>query len=362
MNILYLLFSFTTGGTERLVADICNEMTRREHNVHLYVVNDLYNESMLNALSPQVQVYLQKRPVGGGGKLQTLLSVVNYMRRNRIDVVHCNSLDAPELLLLKPLLCPRAKILYTVHGMHQMKTKSRLHIALRNLMCHKVIAISDCVKQDIIAAGIRADKVATVTNAIDLSKFPAPAQRDFDPAVPVIGNVARIHPETKGQDILLRAIARLKKDYPGIRCLFAGGPAKGQEHLLQSLIQLAQDLDISKNVRFVGSIDDVPGFLSQIDIFALPSRSEGFGISLVEAMTMGIPCVASNLEGPAEVLQDGEKGTLFTPEEEKDLAEKLHHIIENYSAHKATALANVDYVSSEYAIETMCNHLESLAL
>lgn len=194
----------------------------------------------------------------------------------------------------------------------------------------------------------------------DLTKFPAPSHKAFDPAAPVIGNVARIQPETKGQDILIRAIALLKKDYPGIRCLFAGGPAKGQEQLLQELVDLTTQLDVSENITFIGTINDVPGFLSQIDIFALPSRSEGFGISLVEAMAMGIPCVASDLEGPAEVLRGGEKGTLFTPGNPEDLAEKLRAVIENYSEQKDTAITNIPYVNSEYAIENMCDRLEAL--
>lgn len=362
MNILYLLFSFTTGGTERLVCDICNEMVNREHNVHLYVVNDLYDQKMLDALDPRVHVLLQKRPTGGGGKLKTLFSIANYMRKHKIRVVHCNSLDAPELLLLKPLLAPRAKVLYTVHGMHQLVRKSRLHIALRNFLCHKVIAISQCVRQDIIDAGIREKKVVTITNAVDLKKFPAPSDKAYDITAPVIGNIARIHPETKGQDVLIRAIGLLKPRFPGIRCLFGGAPAKGQTQELEKLQALARELQVDDCITFSGMVEDVPGYLSQMDIFALPSRSEGFGISLVEAMAMGLPCIASDLEGPAEVLQKGEKGVLFTPDCPEDLAEKLQHMLENFSTYKAAAAQSIRYVQEEYHIAKMCDHLETLTL
>lgn len=360
MNILYLLFSFTTGGTERLVADICNEMAHREHNVHLYVVNDLYTQSMLDSLNPNIKVCLQKRSVGSGSKLQTLYQIASYIRQNKIDVVHCNSLDAPELLLLKPLLCPTVKVLYTVHGMHQMHTKSSWKIHFRNILCHRIIAISNCVKTDIVSAGISEKKVTTVHNAINLSKFPAPSQKVFDSSVPVIGNVARIHPATKGQDVLIRAIKILKQDFPGITCLFAGAPAKGQERDLQTLKDLTVQLGLTENITFLGNVEDVPGFLSKVDIFALPSRSEGFGISLIEAMVMGIPCVASRLEGPVEVLQDGKYGALFTADCSEDLAQQLRHIIENYQAKKAAAVDSITYVKQHYNIQTMCDQLEHL--
>lgn len=359
MNILYLLFSFTTGGTERLVTDICNEMVRRDHQVHLYVVNDLYDQSMLDALDPKVCVQLQKRSAGGGGKLHTLLHIAKYIRCNHIDVVHCNSLDAPELLLLKPFLAPRAKVLYTVHGMHQMRQKSRLKVMLRNLLCYRVIAISQCVKADILAAGIRESKVVTIPNAIDLSRF-APSGKVMDPAAPVIGNVARIQPRVKGQDVLIRAIALLKKEYPHVRCLFAGAPAANDSQSLTELTDLTARLELTENVTFVGNVTDVPGFLSGLDIFALPSRSEGFGISLVEAMAMGIPCIASHLEGPAEVLEQGKYGQLFPSQDPQALADGLAAMLRSYDTCLARSRESMVYVQSTYHIRRMCDQLEAL--
>lgn len=359
MKLLYLLFSFTTGGTERLVCDICNEMAKRDHQVHLYVVNDLYDQSMLDALDSKVCVQLQKRPAGGGGKLQTLLQIAKYIRRNHIDVVHCNSLDAPELLLLKPFFAPRARVLYTVHGMHQMRQKSRFKIMLRNLLCYRVIAISQCVKEDIIAAGIKASKVVTVPNAVDLSRF-VPTEKTMDPEAPVIGNVARIQPQVKGQDVLIRAISLLKQEYPHIRCLFAGGPAKSDQVSLAQLQDLTAQLELTENISFVGNITDVPTFLSGIDIFALPSRSEGFGISLVEAMAMGIPCIASNLEGPAEVMEQGKYGWLFPCEDAQALAAMLSDMIRSYDRCLIRSHESMTHVQNTYHIRHMCDRLEAL--
>ena len=360
MNILYLLFSFTTGGTERLVTDICNEMVRREHRVHLYVVNDLYDQCMLDALDPKVSVQLQKRPAGGSDKLQTLFKIAAYIRKNQIQVVHCNSLDAPELLLLKPFLMPKIKVLYTVHGMQHLKNKSSWKIRYRNLLCHKIIGISDCVSQDILSAGIDPKKIVTIPNAINFSKFPNRTEKVFDPSRPVIGHVARIQPQVKGQDILIRAIDLLKKDHPQIQCIFAGAPAQNCPQDLESLKNLVSDLGLEENITFVGGITDVPGFLSCIDIFALPSRSEGFGISLVEAMAMGIPCIASNLDGPAEVLEHGKLGLLFPTEDAQALADKITEMIAHYPSYHSQATQQAAHVRQQYNITVMCDSLEAL--
>lgn len=355
MNILYLLFSFTTGGTERLVSDIANEMVNRNHDVHLYIVNDLTDPSMLNSLDPRIRVFLQKRPAGGGEKLATLRKLAQYIRSHKIQVVHCNSFDSPELLLLKPLFFPKTKILYTVHGMGQYKTLSKPKCLLRNLLCNRLIAISDSVREDMLAYGAAPKKVCTIYNAINLTKYtPVPKF----PATPVvIGNVARIMPELKGQDILLDALGQLKVDF---RCYFAGGADAAHEAAFQSLKEQAARLGIADKVTFFGNVEDIPGFLEKLDLFVLPSRSEGFGISLIEAMAMGIPCIASRLDGPAEVLQNGKYGTLFTPEDSADLAEKLTAAIASLPGQQDTAQKARAYVNETFSIVTMCDRLEQV--
>ena len=358
MNILYLLFSFTTGGTERLVADICNEMVRREHTVHLYVVNDLYEQSMLDTLSPAVRVQLQKRPVGGGGKAATLRAVTDYIRKHKIQVVHCNSFSAPELLLLKPLCFPRVKVLHTVHDVGQYATLNPLKRQLRNLLCRRFIAISQCVKNDIISHGAAPQKVRVVYNAINLKKFaPRPKAESSQLA---IGQVARIMPEKKGQDLLLEAVAALHQKYPQLHCYFAGDADAAHQQAFAKLRAAAKAAGLEDTVTFLGNVQDIPAFLASLDIFVLPSRYEGFGISLIEAMAMGLPCIASRLDGPAEVLRDGKYGTLFTPGDSRDLAQKLEQVICDLPARTAAAAEATSYVQAEYNIETMCDRLEQV--
>lgn len=358
MNILYLLFSFTTGGTERLVADICNEMAGRGHNVHLYIVNDLVDQNMLDTLDAKISVQQQKRPVGGGDKLGTLLKVARYIRKHKIRHIHCNSFDAPELLLLKPLYFPRAKILHTVHGMGQYRTLGKAKRILRNWLCHRLIAISDSVRADMLSAGASQKKLRTVYNAIDLTKFVPREKTSSGPVM--IGNVARIMPEVKGQDILLDALGKLNETYPDFHCCFAGGADVGHREAFESLQNQASALGIAHKVTFLGNVEDIPAFLKTVDVFVLPSRSEGFGISLIEAMAMGIPCVASRLDGPAEVLQNGKYGTLFTPEDSTDLAQKLSDVLDKLPEKQAVAKEALIHVNETYSIVTMCDRLEQV--
>ena len=106
---MQLLFSFTVGGAEKLVVDLSNQLIKRGHEVHVYVVNDLYDESMLELLSDQIKVVLQKRAVSGHAKIKTIKCITKYIIDERIEIVHCNSFSAPNLLCLKPMFFKKTK-------------------------------------------------------------------------------------------------------------------------------------------------------------------------------------------------------------------------------------------------------------
>lgn len=271
--------------------------------------------------------------------------------------MHCNSLDAPDLLLFKPILFPRTKIIHTIHGIEQYKDVPRWKIILRNSLCDKFIAISNCVKDDLIGSGVKKDKLITVYNAINLTKFQNHNKKMFDKDYVIVGNVARFIPEKKGQDILIEAIKILQKDYPNIVCRFAGTYDNEHETVYKKYINEIKKDGLSKNINFLGNIGDIPAFLKGIDIFVLPSRYEGFGISLIEAMSMGIPCVASNLYGPAEIIGNNERGELFQAENVNELVEKIRHIIENYVAYQEKQVEIKKYVCENFDICKMSEKL-----
>lgn len=133
--------------------------------------------------------------------------------------------------------------------------------------------------------------------------------------------------------ILYEAMGILIKKYPTIKCYFAG--ASDQEHLQEYIaIRKKAKNEYPNSVFFVGNVNDVALFLNKVDVFVLPSRFEGFGLSLVEAMSMGIPCIASKIAGPEEVMEYGKRGCLFESGNAKKLADVIDFVIQNYSQEK----------------------------
>ena len=329
MKIMYLLFSFTVGGTERLVANICNQMKANGEEVFLLIVNDLTDDKLLNTLDSKINVKLLKRKVGSKDKISPLVQVAKYINENKIDIVHCNSFNAPELLVLSKIINPRCKIVSTIHGVGQFKKTGKFRIALKNWICDQFIGISDVVKNDIVQAGIKEGKVQRIYNGIDVKKYECAQKKLFDADHIVIGCIARIMPSLKGQDILLRAANKLKKQFPHIKVIFAGGVAEEQKNEYKELQEYVKNNDLSANVTFLGSVDEIQAFLNTID----------------------------NIEGPKEIIDNEGIGMMFESENSDELANVIVEIINDFQKVKDTVWKRRTDIKNKYSIQTMCEKL-----
>jgi glycosyltransferase involved in cell wall biosynthesis len=149
---------------------------------------------------------------------------------------------------------------------------------------------------------------------------PRPLHRDHRVS---IGIVARLSPE-KGHEDLLHALPRILAAYPRARLLIVGaGPSE------TFLRHLAGRLTLSEHIEFRGHRDDVADQMRRMDIFVHPSRSEGMGIAIVEAMVLGLPVVATDHGGIPEVVSSGRTGILVPPRDPARLAEAVLHLLDN---------------------------------
>ncbi|WWZ58949.1 glycosyltransferase [Butyrivibrio fibrisolvens] len=363
---MFEIFSFNVGGIERLIVDMSNSLIQKGHKVWLCVINDDKTKSMMDALNPEVTVLELKRPVGNRNDFKYMRRLAKYVRKNHIDVIHCHGINCVIFSGLCKIGIHRSVIINTVHDSGNYPKYSNLKVWLGNLFLDKTIAISDSVKAEILTRNVSADKVITIHNAIDTERFHyAERQTAFNTEIknsPIISskieilNVARFYPDKKGQDLLVYAIEKLIPKIPNIHVTFAGDIFKGQQESYDKLQKYIQDKDLTEHFTFLGNVDDVPTLLTNSDIFVLPSRYEGFGISLIEALATGMPSVAADLEGPAEIMNATDKGDLklgllFKPEDADDLASKLEQLIENYESYNQRSIS--EYIVNKYNIDTM---------
>jgi len=142
-----------------------------------------------------------------------------------------------------------------------------------------------------------------------------------------VGNLDRAH-YFKGLDILLQAISKLKRSFLNFKLIIVG-----EGNLRAKYEKIAKKLKIDDKVIFVGRVSGqkLPNFYNLADIFVFPSitKSEAFGLVLLEAMACGCPILVSNLPGPRMLVKENINGLLVKPKDVNDLAKKLKFLLEN---------------------------------
>jgi len=290
-----------------MLVDIANEQSLQGHEVGIIVINNKLDSSIVNRIQSTVTLY----QIGKGSSKINLFPYLKFLFillfKCKPDIIHSH--DASLGTILRYF--KTSKNVLTVHGpgisVNPMKYYGRL------------FAISKAVKEDVkkrsglecklIYNGIYTDQIV--------------AKNDFVPQKTFrVVMVKRLNHERKGQDLLIEAanIIIHKKKRTNFRFYLVGGGES--EDFLRNLIH---SYDLSVHVQLLGNWEreKVYDSLCNYDLFVHPSRFEGFGLTVVEAMAAKLPVVASNIEGPAEILENGTYGFLFENEHVEQLTEKI---------------------------------------
>ena len=198
--------------------------------------------------------------------------------------------------------------------------------------------------------------VTVVPFGVDLARFRPAVRNGSRPDDIVVGAAVRLSPE-KGLDTLLRAVAELVRQGLPIRVVLAGdGPRR------RPLEGQARRLGIAGRIDFRGEVahDQIPAVLSELDIFAMPSRAEGFGVAALEAQAMELPVVASRVHGIPDVVVDGETGLLVPPGNVEALAAAIERLARDAGLRRKMGRAGRSFVEERYRWEDNAAQMERL--
>jgi glycosyltransferase involved in cell wall biosynthesis len=260
-----------------------------------------------------------------------VLQLTKIMKERGIDIVHCQRHKPTVYGALAAYMAGQhLKVISHVRGLNRARRFRRKflnRILYRRIS--RIIAVSNAVRDDIVRTTLMSspNKVVTIYNGIDVKAFmDSDLTREEvrtqlglkDKDAFVYGTVGRLV-ETKGQAVLLRAFARVNAKYPKSWLVFAG---KGR--LESELRALSAELNIHERVLFLGYRNDIPNVLKSYDAFVLPSIAEGLPGALLEAMTTGIPVIASRVGGVPEILNNPDLGTMVSPHSVDELASAMN--------------------------------------
>ena len=230
------------------------------------------------------------------------------------DIVHAHSGRAQNIAYRGTLWAPVRRVV-TRHVAFEPR-HPWVHRLKYTWTCHGIIAVSEAVRQALIDSGIPAKKIETIYTGIEVGEPASGAGRSEGEFV--VGHMGAFTAE-KGQDVAVAAAALLQSSLPRARFILAGeGP------LLENVRANA-----TKNVTLPGFVSDRAAFFASLDVFIMPSRSEAWGMAALEAMAHGVPVIASDIGGLAELVEDGNGGWLVRPGDDAALARAITYAATN---------------------------------
>jgi glycosyltransferase involved in cell wall biosynthesis len=212
--------------------------------------------------------------------------------------------------------------------------------------CHSHIAIEQEFGADL-------DKIEVIANGIDCNRFVPGPPRDEAPLV--VGCFARVVP-IKGITVLIRAAETVLKKHQAKFIVIGDIQDEDYYHECQELVE---ELGLKDHFRFTGHVNSLEWY-HHVDIFVLPSLSEGVPYALLEAMSCGLPCVCTAVGGVPEILSDVSVGYVVPPNEPDSLAEKICELLENEPLRKRMGLRATELAGEKYTIEGMVKKFRRL--
>lgn len=274
---------------------------------------------------------------GSRADLGFLRRLVTRIRSERIDVVHTHFSPSCHFGNMAAWLVGAAGRFWQIHsmsGLNRRLLSSQGHVAIQRLSARlvlRILCVSEAIREEFVRLGLPRGKLSVLPIGIDVGKF-CPSG---DPGVrarmrarfrvpantPLVGTVSRAEP-VKGLTHLVEAAAQVATVRPDVRWLVVGGGSQ-----MEQLQGLAKALGVVDRIIFEGVREDIPDLLHAMDIFVLPSLSEGSPLAAMEAMASGRPVVCSRVGGLPELVNHEKTGLLIPPGDPAALAESVLRLL-----------------------------------
>jgi glycosyltransferase involved in cell wall biosynthesis len=269
-----------------------------------------------------------------------LYRVVRLLQQENVALIHTHSVLAHIFGYLIKKWMRRISFLMHVHASIERELVSQDTMLLKRKVysraiaaafrgCDALIANSSAVRGDLVKRGVDAGKITVIHNGVDVEAIRRAAASTEIPASlseqmgknRIVGTLGRFTP-IKNQRLLIRAARTLLKQHPDVRFLLVGD---GSER--ERLEQTGRELGLGDRLIFTGWLHSPYAVLARMDILVLPSLWEGLGVTMLEAMALGKPVVATRVGGIPEVVSDGETGLLVPSDDDEALAAALDRLL-----------------------------------
>lgn len=302
--------------------------------------------------------------------IHQVLMLARVIKKEKPDLIHLHGFKTGFLGRAAALGFPRTPLVLTVHNYYAYPGQSRIPFLIFQTMekvfshrTNRVITVSEALKKNLThSLGIQEEKIVKIYNGIQPENYQNnrdgggqfKAALGLPQGIPLVGTTARLAPQ-KGLETLLEA-ARIILDQRD-DCFFL---VAGEGPMREKLEDMVNGLALRENVFFLGRINNIAEFLSSLDVFVLPSLTEGLSISLLEALAAKKPVVASRVGGIPEIIIDGVTGSLVPPGDPVSLASRVVEYLEHPERGALMGLQGCRRIEEYFDLEGMLTKTEEL--
>ena len=354
MKILHMISSSGMYGAEAVILNMSRTLNEGPHRSLLGV--------FLNSANPNLQLHesaakegIESHLIPCSGQIDrtAIVSIRELAARTGADVVHAHGYKA-DLYVYFALRALGIPFVSTCHNWLDNDRMTYFYGVMDRFILRRyasIVAVSEDVRQRVLKAGVRAEKISLIRNGIDLRPFDHAAAVVKEElgwsAYPLVGLVGRLSKE-KGIDIFLLAAARVLSQLPDAKFVVAGdGPDRAE------LDALIDKLGIRGSVRMLGRRDDMPSVFASLDVMVSASRQEGLPIAILEGMASRLPLVATTVGEVPTVILDGRTGVLVPAEDPELLAAAIIELLRDPAKRERFGSAARQLIQDEYSAARM---------
>jgi sugar transferase (PEP-CTERM/EpsH1 system associated) len=352
IHVGHVLLSLRAGGLENGVVNVINGLSRREF---LSTVCCLQSSGEFARRISDERCRVLEFGLRPGNDPRLVWRLARAFRVSRLDIVHTRNAEA----FFYGAFAAKLAGLPVVHSEHGRTFPEKRHRALLQRWLLRgtasAFAVSRQLADDLVThIGVRPGSFSVIYNGVDTSRFArGPGAHGDERDEVVIGSVGRLA-AVKNYQLLLHAVALLPQDLRWRLVLIGDGPER------DTLERIARELGVDARVSLLGYRDNVPELLRELDVFVLPSISEGMSNTLLEAMAAGVAAIASDVGGNREIIESGRSGLLFAPGDPLSAAAAIEQLARDAQLRGRLASAGAQRAATTFGLPAMLRTYEDL--
>lgn len=376
-KIAYILTPVEFGGAERVSLNFLKNVDRNNFEVCPILLirpwekKNVFIQELVKENYPVHKIPVAIRTLNQGKDyfrvIRCFRILYSILNKGSFDLVHTNGYfaDIIGIPISRLLGIPH---IASCHGYIRNDRKLIIYTKLDLIVLRfssKVIAVSREIQRDLIGSGLSESRVLEIQNAVELNTNKMLFQKnreeirktyDINNKEIVLGYVGRISRE-KGLRYLIEAASKLTRFGLPIRVMIIGDGSQRPE-----IECLAQERDLQSKVIFTGFQNDMQKWLPPMDLFILPSLTEGTPMALLEAMSCGIPVIASAVGGIPKIIDSGKNGILVSPAKPEEIVSAVWAISKNNELQKRLSNMAKETIRNKFNLNEWVKKIESIYL